>query len=55
MLDKPFKKLLNNKSIEKHDTAAWADTMETKPVSKVTVPCEFNIGNAKEYVEENQK
>ncbi|SHJ92100.1 protein of unknown function [Clostridium cavendishii DSM 21758] len=41
--------------IEKHETAAWADIEKTKPVSKVTIPSEANVINAKEYVDSNEK
>ncbi|WP_074042260.1 CDIF630_02480 family spore surface protein [Desnuesiella massiliensis] len=41
--------------IEKHDTAAWAGIKSTKPVSKVTVPSEIDVRNAKEWVDTNQK
>lgn len=41
--------------IENHDTAAWANTNEMKSVSKVNIPDEIQIRNAKEYVDTNQK
>ena len=41
--------------IEKHDTAAWANNAENKPVSKVNIPDEIQVRNAKEYVDSNQK
>ncbi len=41
--------------IEKHDTAAWANIESTKPVSKVTMPGENSVKNAKEWVDSNQK
>ncbi len=41
--------------VEKHDTAAWANIQETKPVSRVTVPSELQVKNAKEYVDSNEK
>ncbi|HZK24717.1 MAG TPA: DUF3787 domain-containing protein [Oscillospiraceae bacterium] len=43
------------KPIEKHDTAAWADREEIKRKSKVTIPHEVDVRNAKEYVDSNQK
>ena len=64
MLDKSRKKRLSNNSnnlnkpdkpIENHNNAAWADIRRTKPVSEVPVPSEFDVENAKEYVDENQK
>ncbi|ADZ21555.1 hypothetical protein BJV85_001382 [Clostridium acetobutylicum] len=41
--------------IEQHDTAAWANIHKEKPVSKVSVPSKFDVKNAKEYVDSNQK
>lgn len=41
--------------IEKHDTAAWANIEETKPVSNVTIPSQTQVRNAKEHVDTNQK
>jgi hypothetical protein len=41
--------------IEKHDTAAWANIEKTKDVSKVTIPSELQVGNAKEHVDSNEK
>lgn len=41
--------------IENHYTAAWADANEFKPESKVNLPNETQIRNAKEYVDTNQK
>jgi len=41
--------------IEKHDTAAWANIADLKPVSRVHLPSEEEVENAKEYVEINQK
>ena len=41
--------------IEKHETAAWDDTKETKPVSGVAIPSELGVRNAKEYVDRNEK
>lgn len=41
--------------VEKHDTAAWADTYGVKPISNVSVPSEFDVKNAKEYVDSNEK
>lgn len=42
-------------SIEKHDTAAWANINEQKPVSKVPVPSDSEVSNAKNWVDENEK
>ncbi|HEX2947826.1 MAG TPA: DUF3787 domain-containing protein [Clostridia bacterium] len=41
--------------VEKHDTAAWANIEKKKSHSRVTVPSEFQITNAKIHVDENEK
>jgi len=41
--------------IENHDTAAWANASGLKPVSKVNIPDEVQVKNAKEYVDSNEK
>ncbi|HZJ82206.1 MAG TPA: DUF3787 domain-containing protein [Clostridia bacterium] len=41
--------------VEHHDTAAWANSEEIKPESKVNLPNEVQVVNAKEYVDTNQK
>lgn len=41
--------------IEKHDTASWANMENLKPVSRVNVPSETEVRNAKEYVDSNEK
>ncbi|WP_081896920.1 DUF3787 domain-containing protein [Clostridium sp. KNHs214] len=41
--------------IEKHDTAAWTNIESMKPVSKVIIPSETGVINAKEWVDVNQK
>lgn len=43
------------KPVEKHDTAAWSDVQEVIPVSRVSLPTEKGVVNAKEWVDENQK
>lgn len=45
----------SQKPIEHHDTAAWANTDSRKRKSGVNKPDGFQIFNAKEYVDENQK
>lgn len=40
---------------EKHETAAWASIEKQKPVSKVPLPAEFQVKNAKDYVDTNEK
>lgn len=41
--------------MENHQTAAWADAEKLKTDSKVNIPNEVQVRNAKEYVETNQK
>jgi hypothetical protein len=41
--------------IEKHDTAAWANIEKLKPISRVHLPSEEQVDNAKEHVDANQK
>lgn len=41
--------------VEKHDTAAWANIENMKSHSKVTIPSDYQVINAKEYVDENEK
>lgn len=43
------------KPIERHDTAAWINHIDTKPLSNVAVPTEIDVRNAKEYVDTNEK
>ena len=40
---------------EQHTTAAWANIEKLKELSNVTIPSEFEVGNAKEWVDSNQK
>ena len=49
------KKKFGTTPIEKHDSAAWANIESQKPVSKVAIPNELEVDNAKEYVDTNQK
>lgn len=53
--EKKLKRRFNKIPIEKHETAAWANISKIKPVSKVTIPEDFHVENAKDYVDENQK
>lgn len=55
MSENKRKQTFMQKPIERHDTASWADIEENKPVSRVLVPKEIGVINAKEYVEQNQK
>jgi len=41
--------------VEQHDTAAWADIEDLKPESQVHIPREFEVRNAKEWVDTNEK
>jgi hypothetical protein len=41
--------------VENHATAAWADRDNLKDVSRVNLPDEMLVMDAKEYVDENQK
>ncbi len=41
--------------IEQHTTAAWANIEKIKEISHVTIPSEVEVGNAKEWVDSNQK
>lgn len=41
--------------VEKHDTAAWANIEKKKSHSRVTMPSDYQVINAKEYVDENEK
>jgi hypothetical protein len=43
------------KRVENHGSAAWANIEKTKRVSKVTIPSEVQVRNAKEYVDSNEK
>jgi len=55
MSDNKKKQTFMQKPIERHDTASWADVEEKKPVSRVIIPKEIGVINAKEYVDQNQK
>lgn len=41
--------------VEKHETAAWANNEKCKSISKVNIPDEMQIMNAKDYVDNNEK
>jgi hypothetical protein len=41
--------------IERHTTAAWAQIQAMKRVSKVPIPNEGHVFDAKEYVDSNEK
>ncbi len=41
--------------IENHQTAAWIENWkEVKPDSQVLIPTEYDVRNAKEWVDSNQ-
>lgn len=43
------------KPIENHETAAWANREQLKPVSQVNIPDIEQVENAKAYVDSNHK
>lgn len=45
----------SNKPIENHKTAAWADVESVEPDSRVPIPSEEAVINAKEWVDSNEK
>ena len=55
MSEHKFKKDVFKQPIEKHDTAAWADVNKKRPISNVTIPSEFAVENAKDWVDSNEK
>jgi hypothetical protein len=55
MTDNKIKEKNVAKPIENHDTAAWANQNSFKAVSKVNIPGEEQVLNAKEHVDSNQK
>lgn len=42
-------------SIEDHKTSSLMSVNHLKPYSKVSIPNEFEVNNAKEYVDTNEK
>jgi len=55
MVENSKKEISLQKPIERHETASWTDAVKKKPVSKVLVPRETGVIDAKEYVDQNQK
>ena len=55
MPKKNYKEKRMQMPIENHDTAAWANVSKSKKESKVNIPDEIQVKNAKEYVDTNQK
>ncbi|EOC99577.1 CDIF630_02480 family spore surface protein [Caldisalinibacter kiritimatiensis] len=41
--------------VENHETAAWSNITKTKDVSRVPLPNEFSVEEAKEWVDKNEK
>jgi hypothetical protein len=50
-----MKRAKRKEPIENHETAAWAEIDKSKPVSKVTIPSEDQVNDAKAYVDHNEK
>jgi len=50
--DKNVKK---NRSIERHDTASWCNGENKKDFTNAIIPFEFDVLDAKEWADENQK
>lgn len=55
MEENKFKEYHRKTPVENHATAAWADTGRLKAVSRVNIPDEMQIVEAKEYVDANHK
>lgn len=55
MNDKNSKERLKQRPIEEHTTAAWANIEKLKEISNVSIPSDVQVGNAKEWVDSNQK
>ncbi|AOY76397.1 CDIF630_02480 family spore surface protein [Clostridium formicaceticum] len=55
MSDNKFKEKHLGRTIENHQTASWANMKDLKPVSRVPIPDEIEVKNAKEYVDTNEK
>lgn len=55
MGDKTLKNHCFSTPTEQHETAAWAEIERIKKISKVTIPSDVQVRNAKDYVDGNQK
>jgi len=55
MAENKYKEYTMAKPVENHTTAAWANIESVKPVSNVTIPSDFDVIEAKEWVDANQK
>ncbi|ADL52535.1 CDIF630_02480 family spore surface protein [Clostridium cellulovorans] len=41
--------------IERHDTAAWANMEKQQGITNVNIPSDFEVDNAKDHVDTNEK
>ena len=55
MAENKYKEYHKKTPVENHTTAAWASIDDLKELSRVNIPTEIQVMNAKEYVDENQK
>ena len=55
MSDISDKKRQIPRPIEQHTTAAWANIEKIKEISNVPIPSASEVGNAKDWVDTNQK
>lgn len=55
MKDKNSTERLRKRPIEQHTTAAWANIEKLKEISNVSIPSDVQVGNAKAWVDSNQK
>jgi hypothetical protein len=55
MAENRYKEFHMRIPVENHATAAWADRETLKEVSRVNLPDENLVAEAKEYVDENHK
>lgn len=55
MKKEKFYGINNSKTIENHQTAAWANIKDLDPVSRVPMPSKEGVDDAKGWVDENEK
>ncbi|MEL7655495.1 MAG: DUF3787 domain-containing protein [Bacillota bacterium] len=55
MAENKYKESHMQTPVENHTTAAWADKIDLKDVSRVNIPDVMQVMDAKEYVDENEK
>lgn len=55
MVENKFKQQMNEMPIENHRTAALSNIESLKRVSRVPIPSDYEVANAKDYVDLNQK